>query len=212
MSVYIDDILISGSTKEEHLRNLDKVLGILADAGIRLNRDKYTFLLTKMEYLGHVIDQNGLHPTGEKVRAIQEAPRPQNVAELRAFLRIMGSFSLTFLHSYRHRTSCYRRSRSERQDTVFKAAKDALQANSLLVHYDGTKPLVLACDASPVGLGAVLSHIMPDRTERPVAYATLSPAEKNYSHVEKEGLAVVYGVTTTCTDDISTLSPTTNLW
>lgn len=52
---------------------------------------------------------------------------------------------------------------------AFQAAKDALQANSLLVHYDSTKPLVLACDASPQGLGAVLSHLMPDGTERPVA-------------------------------------------
>ena len=75
-------------------------------------------------------------------------------------------------------------------------AKDALQANSLLVHYDDSKPLVLACDASPCGLGAVLSHIMPDGVERPVAYAsrTLTTAEKNYSQLEKEGLAVVYGV------------------
>ena len=79
---------------------------------------------------------------------------------------------------------------------AFQAAKNALQANSLLVHYDGLKPLILACAASPYGVGAVLSHIMPDGAERPVAYAsrTLTLAEKNYSQLEKEGLAVVYGV------------------
>ena len=85
-SVYIDDILVSGSTVEEHLQNLDRVLAILSTAGIKLNRDKCAFLLPQVEYLGHVIDGQGLHPTEEKVKAIKDAPRPKNVSELRAFL------------------------------------------------------------------------------------------------------------------------------
>ena len=65
----------------------------------------------------------------------------------------------------------------------------------LLVHYNEDLPLVLACDASLQGIGAVLSHIMPDGAEKPIAYAskTLTKAEKNYSQLEK-GLAVVFGV------------------
>ena len=64
------------------------------------------------------------------------------------------------------------------------------------MHYDESKPLVLACDASQYSLGAVLSHVMDDGKERPVAYAswTLTPAKKNYSQIEKEGLAVIFGV------------------
>ena len=71
----------------------------------------------------------------------------------------------------------------QEQEEVFSAAKEALQDDSLLVHYDESKPLILACDASQYGLGAVLSHTMEDGTERQVAYAsrTLTAAEKRYS-------------------------------
>ena len=79
---------------------------------------------------------------------------------------------------------------------AFEAAKNALQDDTLLVHYDSNRQLVLACDASPYGLGAVLSHIMDDGQERPIAYAsrTLTAAEKNYSQLEMEALGVVFAV------------------
>ena len=82
---------------------------------------------------------------------------------------------------------------NKQHTTAFAKAKSALQDDSLLVHYNCTRQLVLACDASPYGLGAVLSHIMDDGQERPVAYASriLTPAEKNYSQLEKEVLGVV---------------------
>ena len=82
------------------------------------------------------------------------------------------------------------------QIKAFQDAKNALQDNTLLVHYDSSKQLVLACDASPYGLGAVLSHIIENDIEKPIAYAsrTLTTAEKNYSQLEKEALAVVYAV------------------
>ena len=66
----------------------------------------------------------------------------------------------------------------------------------MLVHFDSSEQLLLACDASPKGLGAVLSHVMDDGQERPIAYAsrTLTPAEQGYSQLEKEGLAIVFGV------------------
>ena len=79
---------------------------------------------------------------------------------------------------------------------AFQASKDLLSLSSLLVHFDPQVPLTLACDASAYGVGAVLSHRWPDGSERPIAYASrsLSDAERNYSQLEKEGLALVYGV------------------
>ena len=202
--IYLDDILISGSTTEEHLRHLDHVLQILETAGLRLNKSKCAFMLSKIEYLGHVIDESGLHPTQEKVKAIQEAPEPKNLAELRSFLGMINYYS-RFLPNLSHQLAplykllkrTIRWHWKTKQAEAFQLAKTALQADSLLVHYDPKKQIVVACDASPLGLGAVLSHIMPDGQERPIAYAsrTLTAAERGYSQIEKEGLAVVFAVT-----------------
>ena len=93
VSVYIDDILVSGASLEQHMENLSKVLERLQTAGLRLNRAKCSFLRPSITYLGHVIDSDGLRPTQEKVRAIRDAPSPRNVEELRSFLGLINYYS-----------------------------------------------------------------------------------------------------------------------
>ena len=79
---------------------------------------------------------------------------------------------------------------------VFAEAKQKLTSAPVLVHYDPKLPIVLAGNASAYGIGAIISHSFPDGSEKPIAYAsrTLSSAEKNYAQVEKEALALIFGL------------------
>ena len=82
----------------------------------------------------------------------------------------------------------------KKQRTVFQNAKSLIHETDILVHYNPNKSLQFACDASLYGLEAILSHIIPDGTEKPVSDAsrTLSNAERNYSQIKKEVFAIIY--------------------
>ena len=81
-------------------------------------------------------------------------------------------------------------------EKAFQSAKQQLVAAPVLAHYNPKMPIVLAADASAYGIGAVISHRLPDGSERPVAFAsrTLSDSEKNYLQVEKEALSLIFGI------------------
>ena len=67
--VYLDDILVASCTLDEHLNRLAEVLQCLENSGMRLNKQKCFFLRSSIEYLGHVVDKEGIHPMEEKVKA-----------------------------------------------------------------------------------------------------------------------------------------------
>ena len=89
---YLDDILVTGSTDQEHLTVLEEVPGQLGNAGLRVRKEKCHFMLPSVTYLGHKISADGIHPLPEKVKAIREAPSPTCVSELKAYLGLLSYY------------------------------------------------------------------------------------------------------------------------
>ena len=201
--VYIDDILITGDSDQEHLTTLGVVLARLEEEGLRLKKQKCRFMVRSVDYLGYHIDKQGLSPIPDKVTAIMEAPAPSNVQELRAFLGLVNYYGrflsqLSTISRPLHQLLCKGNpwKWGHNCEEAFTRLKSKLVSVEVLAHYDPQLPVKLDCDASAYGVGAVLSHHYPDGSERPIAYAsrTLSAAEKNYAQIEKEGLSLIWGV------------------
>ncbi len=200
---YVDDLLITGKTDEEHFENLRKVLTRLRENGIKIKKSKCHIGKSMVKYLGHKIDAEGIHATDEKIKAISKAPSPKNLTELRSFLGLLNYYGRfirnlsTLLHPLNQlmKHDC-KWKWTEECETAFTKAKEQITSSKVLVHYDCTLPLKLAGDASNYGIGAVISHVMSDGSERPIAFAsrTLLPSEKNYAQIEKEALSLVFGL------------------
>ena len=200
---YLDDILITGKNDEEHLQNLSIVLKRLSDYGLRAKREKCEFFKSEISYCGHVIDRFGLHKSQDKVEAVLKAPRPENVSQLRSYLGLVNYYHkfLPNLASVVHPLNTLLQlgakwEWSEKCEKAFKETKRLITSDKLLTHYDPSRPIRLACDASPYGIGAVLSHTMVDGSERPIAYASrsLTSAERNYAQIDREALSLVWGI------------------
>ncbi len=201
--VRIDDILIGGKSKAEHGKILNDVLRRLSTAGLRVRKDKCIFMATEVVYLGYKINREGLHPVEGKVQAIQNAAVPTSVTEVKSYLGMLNYYG-RFLPNLSHVLSPLHEllkkgvewNWTSTQQAAFEKSKALLCSSTVLIHFDEQRPLVVCCDASPYGLGAVLSHRMDDGKDRPIGYVsrTLNPAEKNYSQLEKEGLAIIFAV------------------
>ena len=127
-----------------------------------------------VDYLGHRIAEDGLHPTPDKIKAIMEAPAPTNVHQLRAFLgtviyyaKFLPNISSVLARLYRLLKKDSKWSWGRAKNIAIQEAKSGLTSSSVLTHYDLAKELFLDCNASPYGVGAVLSHKMEDGSRNP---------------------------------------------
>ena len=87
--VYLDDIFITEASQEEHVSDLKEVLSRLQEAKLSLCKDKCEFMVSSVNYLGHIIDANGLYPAPDQLKVVRNAPAPQNVTQLKAYLNLL---------------------------------------------------------------------------------------------------------------------------
>ena len=136
---YIDDIMVTGATEEEHLKNLEQVLQRLQSYGFRLKLTKCRFMRDSVEYLGLVVNDQGLHASTEKIEAVLRAPQPRNVKELRSFLGMMNYYRkfIPNLATILKPLTLLRWFWRAEQARAFKEAKQLLTVSPVLVHYQG---------------------------------------------------------------------------
>ena len=199
-----DDIIVYGTgddkqhATEDHDKKLRELLLRCRKKGIRLNKDKCQFRTNDITFLGHRITSQGLKLDDAKVEAIMKMENPQNVEEAQ---RLQGT--VNYLARFMPRLSevmepIRRLTRSntewewtEVQDNSMKEIKRMVTEAPILAFYDPAKELVIECDASQKGLGAVLMQ-----QGRPIAYASraLTPTETRYAQIEKETLSIVFSL------------------
>jgi predicted aspartyl protease len=160
----MDDILIHTETEDHHASKVEEVLTRLALAGITLNEDKCEFFRTRVTFLGHVIDETGIHADPGKVSAIQEFPAPKNRKELKRFLGMvnyLGKFISTLADdTVRMRTLLKLKDNdwlwTSEMTEEFARLKQKISSFPVLVPFDLELETWLSADASSYGLGAAI--------------------------------------------------------
>lgn len=201
--IYIDDGLVFSQTFEEHLKQLDVILGKAKAANLSLSVTKCRFGYQEVKLLGHIVGQDGFKMDPSKVERIVNWPRPQNTTDVNQFVGMIQYYRrylrglstiLAPLNQLKKKNVAFIWDTA--QEEAFQECKSLLMSNHVLKHPDFTKPFILFTDASNIGIGAVLSQ-QDDSEEgfiRPVYYGSksLTDAERRTSIYEREFLAIVY--------------------
>jgi hypothetical protein len=198
--VYFDDILVYSKDLNEHINHLQCVLDVLRKEKLYANLKKCSFCMEKVVFLGYVISAKGIEVDEEKVKAIKEWPTPNSITEVRSF-HGLASFYRRFVKNFSTLaaplTEIVKKSVGFKwgsgQDRAFIEIKERLCGTPLLALPDFSKTFEIECDASGIGIGAVLMQ-----EKRPIAYFSekLSGAALNYPTYDKELYALVRALET----------------
>ena len=201
--VYLDDLIVVSKDMASHFRNLDLVFSRLREAGLKAKLSKCNFLKSRIEFLGHVVDGDGIHTVDSKIKAVKHFPTPKTVENVRSFLGLAGYYR-AFVRNFASIASPLTRLLKkdtpfiwhDAQKTSFETLKKALTHTPILAFPDYTQPFTLCTDASALGVGAVLMQSFEGPRPRVIAYASrvLNSAESKYSVTHLEALAVVWAL------------------
>ena len=204
--VYLDDIIVYSSTFEQHLIDLQSVFTALANAHLTLKASKCNFCRRMMKFLGHLITPDGIKPDPDLTATITKFHQPTKIKDVQAFLGLTGYYR-RFIQNYAkiaeplfqllrsHQSSSNRAAIvwNDACTTAFDTLKQRLVSSPIMQPPNFLHPFILELDACEYGIGCVLTQEYNSK-KHVIAYAsrTLSSAERNYSSVEREALAIVW--------------------
>ncbi|GJR62397.1 putative reverse transcriptase domain-containing protein [Tanacetum coccineum] len=196
--VFIDDILIYSKNKQEHEEHLKLILELLKKEELYAKFSKCEFWIPKVQFLGHVIDSQGIHVDPAKIKSIKDWASPKSPMEIRQFLGLAGYYR-RFIEGFskiaKPMTKLTQKKVKfewgDKQEIAFQLLKQKLCSAPILALPEGSEYFIVYCDASIKGLGAVLMQ-----REKVIAYASrqLKIHDKNYTTHDLELGAVVFSL------------------
>ncbi|GKB58247.1 putative reverse transcriptase domain-containing protein [Tanacetum coccineum] len=196
--VFIDDILIYSKNKQEHEEHLKIILELLKKDELYAKFSKCEFWIPKVQFLGHVIDNKGIHVDPAKIESVKDWASPKTPTEIRQFLGLAGYYR-RFIEGFskiaKPMTKLTQKKVKfewgDKQEAAFQLLKQKLCSAPILALPEGSEDFIVYCDASIKGLGAVLMQ-----REKVISYASrqLKIHEKNYTTHDLELGAVVFAL------------------
>jgi hypothetical protein len=206
--VYLDDIIVFAETEDELLANLSKIFSRLEQYNITLNPEKVKIGLQSVEYVGHVIDKDGLSFSKEKISDVLATPKPETHKQMKSFLGLCVQFKdhidrysdiVKPLHlmipNYKTSTAGQRLKWTPETEACFTELLEKVNTCPKLFFMDESAPVFLHTDASKYGIGGYLFQVV-DSVQQPIAFIskTLTSTELRWSVPEKEGYAIFYSL------------------
>ena len=204
-----DDVIVYGATEDEHNKNLHNLMNVANKSGLMFNSKKCVVKQPEISFFGMIYGKDGVKPDPKKVHDLKKMPTPESKKQLEEFLGLINYLSL-FIKNLASESSALRDLTKqdvpfewqEDHEYIYQKLKNMICEDAKLKFYDPKAPLQLQVDASMRGLGACL--LQPDKDDnghygseyRPVAYASksLSPTQSRYANIEREMLAVTFGI------------------
>lgn len=192
--VYFDDILVYSKDEGEHVCHLRLVFEVLEREKLYGNLDKCQFFASEVTFLGFVVSKEGIRADDKKVEAIRDWPIPTSITQVRSFhglasfYRIFVANFSTIMAPFTELTKQKTFQWNEKALKAFETIKQKLTNPPYLARPNFQETFEVECDASGVGIGAVLSQ-----NRKPIAYFSekFNEAKRNYSTYDREFYAIV---------------------
>ena len=204
---YLDDIIIFSNNELEHLQHIEEIFKRLEHFGLKMKREKCDFFKKHIQYLGHLIAEEGFTPFPEKLESIYKMPRPKTPKEVKQFLGLMRYYR-KFIHRFsdivRSLTNLTRHDAdfnwTEKCDKAFNHLKELLMEHPALRYPDPDCGYTLFTDTSGIGLAGVLTQEFKDKRGKkkhhPISYVSgqFRGSQQNWVSLTKEAYTIYMAI------------------